>query len=188
MIDVIYLDMDGVVARFVDGVARFFGKTEEDLLPLWPAGSYSIHIPLGLEDEDELWKKVDQGGWPFWASLKPYPWADRLYEELRKIAPVVIATSPSLHPQSAYGKIAWLQKWKGKHFRDYMIVPKKHFLARPGALLVDDSDDKVVQYRERGGPAVLFPQVWNSAHEARKEDAVEYVLARIEDIARAGAR
>ena len=51
-------------------------------------------------------------------------------------------------------------------------------LAHRDAYLIDDFDANVNKFSERGGNAILFPQVWNSNHVV-KTDRVEYVLERV---------
>ena len=41
---------------------------------------------------------------------------------------------------------------------------RKHFCARPDALLIDDSDHNVEAFLAHGGQAILVPRPWNPLH------------------------
>ena len=41
---------------------------------------------------------------------------------------------------------------------------RKHFCARPDALLIDDGDHNVEAFRANGGQTILVPRPWNSLH------------------------
>ena len=63
-IESIYLDLDGVLANFVKGaVTMAFHKSEleyADILDNWPEGEWSVHVPLGLNSESEIWDEIDR--------------------------------------------------------------------------------------------------------------------------------
>ena len=101
-----------------------------------------------------------------------------LFDRLQEVAPVTIASSPSYDPACLAGKIRWLQKHFGRRFRDFMIGPRKHLLARPDTALVDDSDRNIRDFREHGGQGVLFPQPWNSGHD-QVDDRLGAVLRAV---------
>jgi 5'(3')-deoxyribonucleotidase len=156
----IFLDMDGVLCDFVGSAAAVFGKGADKLD--WPTDRSSVHVPLGLKDEAEMWEKIDGLGHTFWESLYAYPWAWNLWDLCKEMGRVTIATKCSRDPGSAFGKIRWLQKFVGHHFRDYIILATdKRFLSAPGRVLIDDHERHVAEWRQHGGDAILFPQPWN---------------------------
>jgi hypothetical protein len=177
------LDLDGVLADWVDSVAPLFGTTKERLVDRWPRDVYDIAEVLGVSTS-ELWRVVHREGADFWADLKPLPWYAELIELCQSLAPTTILTSPSLDPSSASGKAEWLQRHLGDNFRDYLIGPDKPACAHPGALLIDDRDHGCEGFVAAGGHAIVFPQVWNSAW-TRSADAgknpLEWVRTNFED-------
>lgn len=183
----IFLDMDGVLANFTKSASRVFGKDPEDLN--WSLGHDEVHNVVGVADHDEFWNTIDKEGPEFWANLEPFPWRDELWNLCDSFAPVAIATSPSRKPASAMGKIQWLQKWKGAEFRDYVIIPRrKHLLARPGVVLIDDHDKHINGWISAGGTAITFPQPWNCMN-AYKNNPFERVKSELHQIAKnEGAR
>lgn len=151
------LDMDGVVCNFIDGLIKSHG---------WPIkhddyASWDFHRTFGVTDE-EMWESTNDGKW--WLGLEEYPWAKVLVTELRRRGEVVFCTSPSLDSSCPSQKVQWLRNHALMHPRrnDYQIGGRKELNAKSGAILIDDSEDKVAKYIEHGGEAILFPQPWNS--------------------------
>lgn len=186
-IEAIYLDMDGVLADFVTSSIVALGRDPAEVLTrVTPGDYYGIYTSLGMT-EKEFWEEIDalEGGRApasgLWETMRPYPWRDQLLKECRKAAPTWILTSPSRNPGSSFGKVAWLQEWLGPSFRDYVLAPRKWHLARPGALLIDDHDENVGKWCERGGKGILFPRLWNSKH-ACAEYCVDSVFGKLDDL------
>jgi len=152
-----------------------------------------VFTSLGLLYADDSWYPVDCG-WDivaaanrlagyerftrsgFWKSLTREMWADTpVSAEFAYILGwaeckvgrdhIYFLTSPTLDPDCVAGKLEWIQTHTPKWMhRQYMIGPAKHLCAKTGALLIDDSDDKVDEFEEEGGNAILVPRPWNSLH------------------------
>ena len=88
----IFLDLDGVLADFVTAAAHLHGRP--DILSAWPLGTWDMHTALGMSS-GAFWGAIDKAGCDFWAGLEPFPWTFELFDRLRNIAPVTIASSPS---------------------------------------------------------------------------------------------
>lgn len=156
---VILLDMDGVISNFVDEVIATFGwDMKHDDYTSW-----AYHQQMGLSDE-RFWARIDS---EFWGRIRPYPWARRLVSEMRDMGEVIFATSPSLDPESLSAKVRWLRKHELMYqkWNEFMIGPHKHLMAKPGVILIDDSDANVAKFRAAGGTAILFPQPWNERRD-----------------------
>jgi len=80
---------------------------------------------------------------------------------------VLIASSPTKSPDCLFGKYQWLETHCPDWIkRQYAITPRKHWLAQPGVLLIDDCDDNCNLFMAHGGgEAILVPRPWNSLHE-----------------------
>ena len=172
----IFVDLDGVLADFVSAALTLHGRS--DLLDSWPAGERDMAKGLGISSS-KFWAEIDRAGAEFWASLEPYPWTFDFLDQLQSIAPITIATSPSNDPGCLAGKLQWMQRHLGRSFRDFLIGPSKHLLAKPDVALIDDRGGNVRDFREHGGRAVLFPQPWNANHQV--EERLPYVMAQISD-------
>lgn len=182
----IFLDLDGVLADWASDAIRAHGRDPHDVFGGWEPGVYDLADALGVSST-EMWKPVNEAGADFWANLRPYPWCHALMDMCVSIAPTTILTSPSKDPSAASGKTRWLQAQFGNDFRSYLIGPDKVSCARPGAVLIDDADKNCEVFLSAGGNAVVFPQVWNSAHAAFRGQLVEagplaYIRERLTEI------
>ena len=171
---VIYLDMDGVCTNFVEAVFDLFERTYTQTA--FQAGEYSLEKILNLSPE-QLWTSVNAEGADFWRDLEPYLWFDNLYSKLTEIGNVYFCSSPTRSSTCLLGKIQWLQDRFGKGFRNYIFTPYKHLLAKPGTLLIDDSDAEVEKFFEedRRAGTILFPQPWNSRHKETANSVLDTV-------------
>lgn len=159
---IIYLDMDGVLCDFVTAALRLHGREYDE--SAWPKGVYEMRDAIGIDDT-EFWRPINEVGADWWAKLPVFQWAQELVEMCESLGEVGIATSPNRDGASAAGKTAWMWQHFPRLARRMMIGPRKEWLARPDAILVDDSDEKCVKFRKAGGMAIVFPQPWNSGHE-----------------------
>jgi hypothetical protein len=174
-IEVIYLDMDGVLADFVTPSLKVAGiPLTHDQVTTW--NYFEPYMTA-----DKFWGRID-GNRDFWFDLEPYPWAEELVNLCRSIAPVRFCSSPPLNPISATHKIRWL-RWHGfmdYEKNDYHFTPHKHELAKPGRVLIDDSTANCLAFQKATGQAIEFPQPWNGAGHTISEqgdysDRVTYV-------------
>jgi len=125
----------------------------------------------------------------FWASVPREVWvevpeSDFFHWLLEACAGVVgrenvcIATGPTKCPESLAGKLEWIHK----HFpewmhRQYAITPRKHLLARPDSLLIDDYCENTDRFEAHGGHAILVPSPWNQNWAADPKDYLAKNLA-----------
>lgn len=168
----IFIDMDGVLADFVTAACRVHGRQ--------PAHDHErLHEAWGISSR-EFWWEIESHGDSFWALLDEYSWSRDLVVLAKEFGPISIATSPALSPDCAAGKVAWLQRFFGNNFREFMIGPRKHLLAKPGAILIDDTVRHCDDFREAGGEAILFPQPWNVNRDLCG-DRLGYVWRRLQE-------
>ena len=92
---------------------------------------------------------------------------------VKNIQHLYFLTAPMKNLESATGKLTWMKQQMGINYPASTIVtgaPKSLF-ARPGALLIDDRDKNVEEFRAAGGRAVLVPRPWNRLHELAHKSA-----------------
>lgn len=164
----ILLDLDGVLSNFlglaIERLNQALNRDEpvpdmdERMFAL--IGNWSIAEVYAISD-DQFWETLEHKD-DFWCSIAPFPWARELYEWLKTIAPVTICTSPSLHPKCAGQKIEWAMRHLGIHNSGMMIGGRKHLMARPGSVLIDDYPKNCAAFREAGGVAIQVPSNWNT--------------------------
>jgi FMN phosphatase YigB (HAD superfamily) len=156
----VILDLDGVLADFDGGVCALFGADP----PVHEHAGAAINEAIGVS-RAQMWARIDRAGRRFWEDLVPTPFADELDQLARSYGSLFVATSPSLSPSSAAGKIRWIQKRYGRNFRDFAIIPRKDLLAAADRVLVDDTERHVSAFREAGGKAILVPTRGNGRLE-----------------------
>ena len=166
-IEHIFLDLDGVLADFFHPALARPGRA--DLATAWPRGVRDMAETMGLTWE-AFWAPLVAEGPAFWADLPPLPWMEGLLAAVDDLAPWTVLTRPHPEPACVAGKLAWMNRHlaprkRGRHFEDFVLTRSKRLLAAPGRVLVDDSAGMVASFRNAGGEAVLFPQVWNAGHE-----------------------
>ena len=176
----VFLDMDGVCVDFIGGLHRALGIEYKALEYPYEASKYEMFEELcartnGRVSMDNLYRACDSSG--FWASLEWDPMGKEICDTIAAVTldwkhSVCICTSPMANPDAWAGKVQWLKK----HMPDVkdiaIMTAPKCLLAKPGAVLIDDKDSNVEQFRKAGGAAFLIPQPWNSA---RADYGVNYI-------------
>ena len=151
------MDMDGVLADFVSGTL------EACELPILAEDVTHWGYYEPFMSTSEFWRRIDEQ-MCFWEDLPVYPWAHDLWEMVNSFGDVIIASSPSMHPDCVGGKLRWLRRhgFLKPSDQNYMFGPQRFRMAREGAVLIDDSDDQCRRFWDAGGKAIVFPQKWNS--------------------------
>ncbi len=171
-IDLIGLDMDGVLCNMVKSAMSLYGLPIGESLST--DGKYDVARATGVS-KTQFWKRVKEAGPAFWANLELYPWTIELINACKMVAPTIIITKPPhTVPEAACGKIEWIYEHFGRTTEDYVITPSKHLLAQPNRLLIDDDGKNTKAWTKAGGRAILFPQPWNDSILS-VEDVIEYV-------------
>jgi len=179
----ILLDMDGVLCNWVKPVCELLDVPYQETLDNWKVGTHNLAGNLEM-DRAKVWEVIDSAGEDFWANLELFPWTEDMWEHCESLADTYILTCPSLHPQSLSGKLRWMQKHRNRFFRKYLVGPPKFLCAAEDTLLIDDKDENIEKFIERGGNGILFPQPWNRNHELATEPAVrlKYVKDQLAEI------
>lgn len=200
----ILLDLDQVLAGFVEGVCRVYGVTLDELYAEWPAGEYGINGPLahalyrknnwGEEPPPDHTMSESEFWWPlsgFWADLPVLPWAGELIDLVRSTTDEwFVVTSPSRCPGCVDQKREWCRIVfglpPGAWFDRLVPTPHKYLLAGPDTLLIDDHEENCRSFvrdpvwdRNTGGHAINFPAYHNSMHTS-KTDPMGFVRAALD--------
>lgn len=164
----VFVDIDGVLADFIRPAFAHLGVClrEERVYPSeagWDCVKAFNMLASTLISSDDFWNSFNRHD--FWASLPVYDYACPLLEYLGEAvgrSNVMLATSATLSPASVSGKMEWIQKNLPTWIRrQYFIGSKKHFLAAPRRVLIDDSLDNCKAFKQHGGNAILVPRPWN---------------------------
>lgn len=159
-IDVIFLDMDGVIADFIGSVEREF--VARGLLKKgWKDSllSYSIHNTMNKDAYNKFWKHCED--------FKVFERADEFSHTRALIAlcqnythDICILTSAGDTPSFFAQKKAWLNAHGFKHEK-VVMTKNKELLAASNRLLIDDCEANCEAFSRFGGDSILFPQLWN---------------------------
>ena len=165
MINTIFLDMDGVIVDFVNGVCKVFGKAnpypkETRDYSFWHAWSDISFEDVNNICTQEFWHKLD------WM----YDGRDtlRAIKDTIGLEKIYLLTMPMPNPETATGKMMWINDNIPIYLDRTIIVTRdvpKSFMTRPDALLIDDKDENVEEFVAAGGQGILVPRPWNRAYE-----------------------
>jgi 5'(3')-deoxyribonucleotidase len=161
----ILLDMDGVVADFLNPAAAAVGLN----LELVPKGTWDVFKEAGMDIAD-VWAKIDNYG--FWRGLQPIHNAKSFFAVLTEHSVgVTFLTSCSRSSDCAKAKVEWLHAHFGPSVRALLCTgyASKALCAKPGNVLVDDCDRNIDSFRAAGGEAVLVPRPWNTDYMGGEE-------------------
>lgn len=170
------LDMDGVIVNFVGGVEKKFDVDLSDLR------GFQIPTKIGITPK-AFWEKLHEDP-RFWADLEPYPWARDLVNICleKTTGNVTFTTSPDMSITCASQKVWWIAQHFPAFSRKFLIGPEKHLLAKPNHVLIDDSQRNIDLFREHGGQALAFPQLWNEVGEKPNVGSVEYISDKLDEL------
>lgn len=181
--DLIFCDMDGVLADFHAGAMRLVGKdpiTTPAHRKLPFQCSYALEEITGRAD---IWQHIKAHGPEFWADLPVTPWAYELMDVLRERGRVMILTSPGsiCAGEAGMGKLTWLRRHFHIDPRDVILASPKHLLSGLDRFLIDDMQEHCDEWANPptpgspGGIAVMIPQPWNSRWQHTPKDVVGLV-------------
>lgn len=160
-IKTLYFDMDGVVADFYGAAMEKFGYPRDHRFTLDCAQSWYIWKHMGVSEE-EFWSRCR--GHKFWETLNPIKEGVDLLHVCESIVGrenIFFLTHPSRDEGSYSGKYAWVKREFPEYLGRIIMTGKKHLLAKPGTLLIDDSDGNWIDFTFEGGVAQLVPRPWN---------------------------
>ena len=178
-IDLILLDIDGVIYNFVEYTLPLFGrKSSEEIF----IQDYDMCKSLGISQE-EFWKKIDASEGVF-CNGKNYFWSKQLIEICKKYSnKLVFCSNPGNNPKHWAEKRKWLEK----NFLNIPLILTQHkeMLSLNGVVLIDDFSKNINKFNQAEGIGILFPQYWNELYSFRY-DPVSYIDCTLDDITQIG--
>ncbi|MCK9570134.1 adenylyltransferase/cytidyltransferase family protein [Candidatus Pacearchaeota archaeon] len=151
------VDLDGVLVDFVGAMAKALN------VPYRPdqiRGEYDVGKIFGLKTDlfslfgPDFWEACDwmRDGQAILQTVIRAVGEDHVW----------ICSSPTHESSSPMGKLRWIEKHLDDRWaRRYIFTPHKDLLAKPGTILVDDSDAVIDAFRKVGGQAVRVARPWN---------------------------
>ena len=190
-INTVVLDLDDVLNAFTMHVLGQLGlnvrpydfdayptKCGFDIISAWVemTGKDKPSVP-------EFWSWVDRGMWANAPKSEQFWLLDAAAEAVGRDN-VIIATSPTKDSECLAGKHDWIMRhlpvWCQ---RQYNITPRKHKLAQPGYLLIDDSEANCNNFMVNqagmptGAASIIVPRPWNPMHGKDCDDYLSKQLS-----------
>lgn len=190
-LDQIFLDVDDVCNIFTMYALRLVGcpvSLSDHEYPVqfpWNIVGAANHLhPTRKFTETEFWDSISADDWAKAPKSPEYTWLLGRCVQLVGRGNVCFLTSTTKSPAHAAGKLDWIQRNSPSWMhRDYLIGPPKEKVARPGCLLIDDREKNVMQWRKKGGEAILVPRAWNNLRHCNPLTEISYHLDRYRNAA-----
>lgn len=165
-VDIVLLDMDGVLVDFITpALALHSGGRLESFYEQYPGQPY-IQKVLGISDE-RFCADMDEDWWAGLEWMHDGKKILSILEDAFGRERIMIASSPVERQGCVEGKRRWIRRNLPKHYHGIsgqMFGKKKWLMAHPTTLLVDDFDDQVDPFEQRGGLVLHVPRPWNRLH------------------------
>lgn len=182
---VIFFDLDGVLADFVEGAFRLHGKS---LPPLDVRWDFCSQLGFAGPNDPAFW---DRMGYEFWLHLEPYADGFSLLKYAEALAGkenVGLLTSPCDTAGCVEGKRSWVHNHLPDYKRRVFVGSAKHLFAGPGKVLVDDHDANVDAFAAAGGLVVQPARPWNRKLAFCRPDGSFDVFAACDQLEQAWTR
>jgi 5'(3')-deoxyribonucleotidase len=163
--NMIYVDMDGVIADFFGGLEKFYE------VPHWKL--VKENAILGLK------------GTNFFYTLEPFETSSQLIQHVKMLSYPNgwgINTSPlrNDHYNSAYWKRRWLEDhgWMPLEVGNFVVTGRKENYATSSLdgkpnILIDDKPSNIKAWNDKGGIGIRY--------QANEDDLEEYLFVRLEE-------
>ena len=180
---VVFIDLDGVCSYWEEAAAKACGidyKDEEIRKEL----KNGKRLEKFVGGDSKMWPMIDKEGVDWWANMERLPWADKLYASLTRVSKdFLFLSSPSNNPICAQGKIMWMKKHFGDHFKRFLIGRDKHMCAHPNTLLIDDNKKKCDKFEEWGGNVFRWPHPLKLIDgDINVDDTIKELMDYIEEL------
>lgn len=158
----IYVDMDGVLADFVDGVNRILGLNYSD-----------EKYKNDPKYRDMMWKAVKKyslEGGQLWSELNLMPDAKQLWSYVEKYDPEILTASGDPKWGAEEQKRQWVPWMVGSDITVHVVRQSamKAQFAEPNAILIDDQPKSINPFVEAGGIGILHTSAANTIKELKK--------------------
>ena len=177
----VLVDMDGVICDLIRHACGKFPYAGDwrDVYANWPRNNYDVHCVFDKTTPAEFWNALDR---KFWATMPKTKHADWLINHLETIGyDYGFLSTPSSNPESASGKIEWIEKNYPEMRKRFLLGAAKDYCANGNSILIDDYTLNCISFEEAGGRAIIFPQPWNILNSCVKQtrSGIKNALERI---------
>ncbi len=181
----VFIDVDEVLADFVDGACKVHNIRASDITPKWSPDVWDMATVMGISNR-EFWRPISRLGERFWTELEALPWWGEVIDIVSGYTKDwYLLTSPSIDTSCYTGKVKWIKQHFGHNFDRFFITRHKHLLSGAGRLLIDDNPKNIAEFSDGGGKGLLFPHVGNkekSIHGMGREQILKYLRAQLQEL------
>lgn len=156
---VIYVDMDGVLTDFLQGVSSLINKDIK---------SFEEWSKIKKTE----WKSIANNGVKFWENLKWMPDGKQLWDYVSKYNPNILSAFP-INPINKKYAIIGKQKWIDNNLTNvnnvYLVkgIDKQKY-AKPNSILIDDAKRNIDQWISKGGIGILHTNTKKTIKELKQ--------------------
>ena len=159
----IYFDLDDVLADFDGGVRELANFRFAD------------RKHRTKEEDDNMWEAVRKVG-HFYLKLRPMPGAREFFRELRKKygdRVEILSGIPKPHRHIGYAtedKKFWSHAWLDPEVKVNIVYKegKADFCHGPEDVLIDDLEQNIRRWEEKGGTGILFTDIESAEKQLRE--------------------
>lgn len=176
----IYFDMDGVLADFVDGVLKWFHRT--DLM--YDEVRWEIEQQLGV-NPNAFWAELT---YPFWRNLKPYADGMQLFKMTEATFGkhrIVLVTSPCDTKGCYDAKKAWVKQHLPGYEKRIITTTSADVRGGIGAknrILIDDNNENIAAFLINNGHAIQPARPWNNSQLGKEGGGIFNPIAVYDEI------
>lgn len=160
----IYVDMDGVVANFAIGVQAWlnYGSLRKGIKI--DNSRFDLGLDTGTWEAFWRWESTQLKFWYSLGLLEPGARLIKFLDSKVGRDGWRFCTSHGKSFRAAWGKAQFAHKYFAVDPDHIIFCVEKHRLSLPGTLLIDDRDENVDDFYNKGyGMSILWPQPWNRA-------------------------
>jgi 5'(3')-deoxyribonucleotidase len=148
--NIIFCDLDGVLADFEQGVVNKLNKIPDELAPRW------------------MWSVINKSN-NFFETLPWMPKGKELWSQIEKYNPIILTGVPLGSSTAATQKINWCRKELGPHIQVITCSTKdKHKYCLYDSILIDDRTDNLNAWNDKCGKFILY-------HENNLDSIIERI-------------
>ena len=164
----VYIDMDGVLCSFCQGVFSLFRVYDTVKAENSVVGRDALHTVINRKlpkfahvTHDQVMDAVRDAGHQFWAGLPLNPNAYKLISVIEDSGVPYTLLTTHASGESAMGKVQWVRKYLPNLEKRITLTNQKQGCSKPGALLIDDYERNCEKWEAEGGTAILWPHAGN---------------------------
>lgn len=140
--NILFCDLDGVLADFEQGVINKFKKHPSQLSP---------NLMWGLINKSKT----------FFETLPWMPKGRELWSHIREYNPIILTGVPGGRDSAIEQKIKWCRRELGPDIDVITCLTReKPQYCLPGSILIDDRNDNLKAWNDKGGKFILYNEAY----------------------------